>query len=201
MLYKYIVPIILAIFLTGFTANSLKAKENKEFLDNYIDNSQIFVKSETVNEFQYDDIQTKLLMTAYKEIGNVGGEKYWSWYGFNGPTAWCCCFVSWCADQCGLVEKGIIPKFASVSQGYNWFASKGLIQNSSIIPSTGMIAFFDYPEDDGGTAGFLDHVGIVKCVKDGYIYVIEGNYNNVCAENKYAIGNNMIVAYATPDYE
>jgi ribosomal protein L37AE/L43A len=28
------------------------------------------------------------------QLGNVGGEPYWSWYGFQGRVEWCACFVS-----------------------------------------------------------------------------------------------------------
>ena len=38
---------------------------------------------------------------ALTQVGNVGGEPYWSWYGFTNHVEWCACFVSWCADQCG----------------------------------------------------------------------------------------------------
>ena len=33
---------------------------------------------------------------AKSQVGNVGGQPYWSWYGFNSRVEWCACFVSWC---------------------------------------------------------------------------------------------------------
>ena len=48
--------------------------------------------------------------------------------------------------------------------------------------------------------GIPDHVGIVKDVKDGYVYCIEGNYRNTCKETKYAIGHKNILGYGTPKY-
>ena len=31
---------------------------------------------------------------AKSQVGNVGGQPYWSWYGFNSRVDWCACFVS-----------------------------------------------------------------------------------------------------------
>ena len=54
---------------------------------------------------------------ALTQEGN-GGDPYWSWYGFSSRVEWCACFVSWCADQCGYIESGVIPKFFSVFSRY-----------------------------------------------------------------------------------
>ena len=53
-----------------------------------------------------------IVEVAASQIGNVGGQPYWSWYGFDSRMEWCACFVSWCAEQCGYIETGIIPKFS-----------------------------------------------------------------------------------------
>lgn len=58
-------------------------------------------------------------------VGNVGGLKFCRWYGFSGRVEWCACFISWCANQCGYIEKGIIPKFAAVGDGVDWFKARG----------------------------------------------------------------------------
>ena len=60
----------------------------------------------------------EIVTVALSQVGNVGGEPYWSWYGFSGRVEWCACFVSWCANECGYIEAGVIPKFAAcTSQG------------------------------------------------------------------------------------
>ena len=51
-----------------------------------------------------------IVEVALTQLGNVGGEPYWSWYGFDSRVEWCACFVSWCAEQCGYLESGIAPK-------------------------------------------------------------------------------------------
>ena len=39
-----------------------------------------------------------LVRVALSQVGNVGGQPYWSWYGFAARKPWCACFVSWCAN-------------------------------------------------------------------------------------------------------
>ena len=64
----------------------------------------------------------ELVELAKRQVGNVGGQPYWSWYGFNSRVEWCACFVSWCYGQMGLSE----PRFAACqSQGIPWFQSHG----------------------------------------------------------------------------
>ena len=51
----------------------------------------------------------EIVTVALSQVGNVGGEPYWSWYGFGSRVEWCACFVSWCANECGYIEAGVIP--------------------------------------------------------------------------------------------
>lgn len=53
-----------------------------------------------------------IVTVALSQVGNVGGDPYWSWYGFTSRVDWCACFVSWCANECGYIDAGVIPKFA-----------------------------------------------------------------------------------------
>ena len=36
----------------------------------------------------------EIVTDALSQLGNIGGEPYWSWYGFNSRVEWCACFVS-----------------------------------------------------------------------------------------------------------
>lgn len=45
---------------------------------------------------------TDIVQVAFSQIGNVGGQPFWSWYGFDSRVEWCACFVSWCANECRL---------------------------------------------------------------------------------------------------
>ena len=49
----------------------------------------------------------EIVTVALSQVGNVGGQPYWSWYGFNSRVEWCACFVSWCANECGYIENGL----------------------------------------------------------------------------------------------
>jgi hypothetical protein len=86
----------------------------------------------------------EIVSVALTQIGNMGGEPYWSWYGFNGRVEWCACFVSWCANECGYIDAGVIPKFAGCIEGSNWFKERGLWQDGGFTPSGGHIIFFDW---------------------------------------------------------
>ena len=136
-----------------------------------------------------------IVSVALTQIGNVGGQPYWSWYGFNSRVEWCACFVSWCANECGYIDAGVIPKFAGCIQGSNWFKERGLWQDGSFTPSAGHIIFFDW-EGDGET----DHVGIVEKVENGTVYTVEGNSGDACKQNSYSIGSSVIYGYGTPAY-
>ena len=133
-----------------------------------------------------------LVAVALSQVGQVGGDPYWSWYGFGSRVEWCACFVSWCAGQCGLLENGVIPKFASCGAGVNWFQSRGQWLSGSETPQPGMVIFFKWYGSDSLTA---DHVGIVERVEDGRVYTIEGNSNNMVRQNSYPVGHGEIKGY------
>lgn len=141
----------------------------------------------------------EIVTVALSQIGNVGGEPYWSWYGFNSRVEWCACFVSWCANECGYIDAGVIPKFAGCVWGVEWFRDRGLWQDNSYEPRPGDIIFFDW-DDENGQDGESDHVGIVEKVENGTVYTVEGNSGDSCRENHYAVGHYEILGYGVPQY-
>lgn len=139
-----------------------------------------------------------IVTVALSQIGNVGGQPYWSWYGFDSRVAWCACFVSWCANECGYIDTGIIPKFASCTNGVSWFKERGQWADNDIQPTPGMIIFFDWDDpDEGGQDGLSDHVGIVEKFENGRVYTIEGNSGDSCRERSYPLGYYEILGYGT----
>ena len=136
-----------------------------------------------------------IVEVALTQIGNQGGQPYWSWYGFDSRVEWCACFVSWCADQCGYIESGLVPKFAGCVDGANWFKSNGKWQSRTYEPKTGDIIFFDW-EGDGTT----DHVGIVEKCENGTVYTVEGNSGDACKQRQYVVGSSNIYGYGIPAY-
>ena len=141
----------------------------------------------------------KIVTVALSQLGNVGGRPYWSWYGFESRVDWCACFVSWCANECGYLDVGVIPRFASCSIGIQWFRERGLWQDGGYEPRPGDLIFFDWDDEDGQD-GSPDHVGIVEKVEDGIVYTVEGNSGNACRGRQYAIGHDEIYGYGTPAY-
>lgn len=137
-----------------------------------------------------------IVEVVLSQVGNVNGDIYWQWYGLTSRTEWCAIFVSWCAEQCGYLENGIIPKFAMCqSQGVVWFKERSLWQERGYTPAVGDIIFFDWQGD-----GRSDHVGIVEKVENGRVYTIEGNSGNACKQNNYPLANIYIQGYGTPQY-
>ena len=128
---------------------------------------------------------------ALSQVGNVGGEPYWSWYGFTNHVEWCACFVSWCADQCGYLDSGTYPKFSGCVFGMQWFQQRGLWLDGSTEPAPGMLIFFDWATQDG----VPDHVGIVEKVENGMVYTVEGNSRDMCRQKQYSLGSTVILGY------
>lgn len=137
----------------------------------------------------------KIISVAAMQIGNSGGQPFWSWYGFGSRVEWCACFVSWCANECDYIDAGIIPKFASCDVGMNWFKNHSLWQTNTYTPREGDIIFFDWDSD-----GLANHVGIVEKIKDGKVHTIEGNSGDACKKLEYNLGDSRILGYGVPAY-
>ena len=144
----------------------------------------------------------EIVVVALSQLGNVGGQPYWSWYGFNSRVEWCACFVSWCANECGYLDAGVIPRTAGCISGSDWFKDRGLWQDNSYELRPGDIIYFDWDNkgSSGPQDGLADHVGIVEKVENGLVYTVEGNSGDSCRENRYAIGHYEIYGYGTPAY-
>ena len=145
----------------------------------------------------------EIVTVALSQIGNVGGQPYWSWYGFSSHVEWCACFVSWCANECGYIDTGVIPKFAGCITGSQWFKDRGLWQDRDYEPRPGDLIFFDWNNPGGFSGpqdGVPDHVGIVEKVENDVVYTVEGNSNDKCRGAHYPVGHYEIYGYGTPAY-
>ena len=136
-----------------------------------------------------------MVEVARSQLGQVGGEPYWSWYGFPSRVEWCAIFVSWVADQNGYIAEGRFPKFAGCSTGESWFRSAGAWQARGYQPSPGEVIFFDW---DGN--GVPDHVGIVESSDGSTVYTIEGNWGDSVHTDAYPINSPQIHGYGTPNF-
>ena len=127
----------------------------------------------------------QIVSVAMGQLGNSGGQKFWSWYGFESRVEWCACFASWCAEQSGMVASGQVLKFSSCAVGASWFQGQGRWKGKGYTPSAGDFIFFDWNKD-----GQVDHVGIVVNVANGRVNTIEGNTSNMVARRSYQLGGN-----------
>lgn len=141
----------------------------------------------------------QIVAVALSQVGNVGGQPYWSWYGFGSRVEWCACFVSWAANECGYIEAGIIPKYAGCVNGVEWFKERGLWQDNSYEPRPGDIIFFDW-DDENGQDGLSDHTGIVEKVENGRVYTIEGNSGDSVRQRDYPLGYYEVLGFGCPAY-
>ena len=198
--------ITLYITVTHKTATTMAyeygfTEEQKQMLNELLQDENASMWAAVLYGIHSADEQ--IVAVAESQIGNVGGQPYWSWYGFNSRVAWCACFVSWCANECGYIDAGVIPKFAGCVWGVDWFQDRGQWADGTATPVPGMIIFFDWDSPDGESGpqdGLSDHVGIVQKVEDGYVYTIEGNTSDSCAQRRYRIGYYEILGYGIPAY-
>lgn len=133
----------------------------------------------------------QFLAAAASQIGYREGwnGSYWNndnkfgkWYGMNG-VAWCAIFVSWCADQVGVLGE-LVPRYASCTAGLAWFRQRDESGNWPPRPGDIFILREHAPgrwnADSEGWAPI--HTGIVEAWTPdphggGYITTIEGNTN------------------------
>ena len=185
---------VLRINVAGMTAEEYASKFNLDEIE--------MATIELLKSDAFDDAWRETLYGLYgcedivevalSQLGNAGGEEYWSWYGFSSRVEWCACFVSWCADQCGLISSGEFPKFASCALGAKWFSERGQFEDKDYAPQCGTIIFFDWTDSKDGVP---DHVGIVEKAENGYVYTVEGNSSDRCVKGKYPIGCDEIFGY------
>jgi len=180
--------------LYGFDA------EQREYLAELLKDENNSIWAAVLYGIRYSDDQ--IVTVALSQVGNVGGEPYWSWYGFGSRVEWCACFVSWCADQCGYIDTGVVPKYAGCVNGVQWFKDRGQWIDGSAEPVPGMIIFFDWDNkgSSGPQDGQSDHTGIVQKVENGIVYTVEGNSGDSCRVNQYSVGHYEILGYGVPQY-
>lgn len=168
----------------------------------------------------------KMLVDCAKEQEGENSERYTEWYGIAATQPWCAVFVSWCAQKCGLIEKGVLPRFASCTEGFaEWFKPKGLFRTREMYePKCGDLIFFnwngkkwgtpwdepcgeaEYDKDAYTAQNNCYHVGIVEKVEDGKVYTIEGNSGSapndqtVVERRSYDLQYDCIRGYCIPNY-
>lgn len=117
------------------------------------------------------------------------------------PDDWCAMFVSYCTDNLGYIDAGIVHWFnGCTSMGIRVFESEGRLEKSSArggnySPNPGDIIFFT----NDGVSSY--HVGIVGANDNGKLTTIEGNTNSnswtssVVGSHSYDSGASKIYGY------
>ena len=141
----------------------------------------------------------ELVEVAIKEIGYKqgadGSTKYGTWCG-TGNANWCHAFVSWCANECGFIGEGILPKTGSCEDGRQWFIKRNEYQErGSYEPAPGDIVYFRH-----GNETVSHHVGIVEYAENGILHTIEGNSGGVVKRREYSLNATRIMGYGLPNY-
>ena len=185
--------------------------EAKKLFNNYVSINQdvtvkvLFDKNEKIDNINLDEINLKInreqvireriVKLAQEQLGNTG-EKYWTWYGFNHRVEWCCVFVSWLANQNGVLNKAI-PKFIWVKKGVDYYKERNRLRfPNAYTPKPGDVIFFDWNNNL-----VIDHVGIVEKVEKGYVYSIEGNVGlKDVQRRKSKLTAHYIYGYGVPEY-
>ena len=138
---------------------------------------------------------------ALSQVGQQGGQPYWSYYGFGSRVEWCACFVHWCMRH----TPSATSCYPTVSQSGNnascyyvsrWFMNNGQWGDRNY---TNLVAgdtiFFDWQGD-----GRTDHIGLVIGRDDTYVYTVEGNSGDACKVKSYLIGSSVIYGYGLMNY-
>lgn len=104
-----------------------------------------------------------IIVNWFKELGA-------SWVK-DDETAWCSCFMNWCAMRCGLEWPQLITKYFLSAR--SWLK----VGKELDKPELGCVVVF-WREDRTSWKG---HVGLYISEDDDHIYTLGGNQNNsVC---------------------
>ena len=152
------------------------------------------------------------------------GEMYWgmnreqvkAWTREMGKTPF---YPSWDADWCAWfvtnaartseISSYVIPNLTNCDR--TWYMNRGQYHTgrgwgSNYTPKRGDILYFDFDYDN-----YSDHTGIVRYVKNGRVYTVEGNYlhtvngssmswTNDVIYRSYSLYNDYIRGYSTPRF-
>ena len=139
----------------------------------------------------------KMVEVALSQVSsaNDGGAKFWQYMGFGSRVPWCAAFISWCADQCGYIDTGLVEYTAAADPTYYIQREQYFTRSEGYAPLPGDLIYFDWEQD-----GEIDHVGIVEYVQEGIVYTIEGNSGDAVQTLSYYLNDPQIDGFACPAY-
>lgn len=115
---------------------------------------------------------------------------------------WCACTWSALAIELGYTD--IIPLEISCSKLIELSKEMGIWQeDDAYVPAPGDGVVYDWQDKSGkaDNKGAPDHIGVVECVKNGIITVIEGNYSNSVKRRQLEVNGKYIRGFICPKYD
>ena len=122
-------------------------------------------------------------------------------YAVKYTDSWCATFVSAVAIETDCTD--LVPTECSCQQMIELFKKIGCwVENENRTPNVGDIIFYDWEDNgNGDNTGWSDHVGIVEKASNGYMTIIEGNYNDAVGRRVIAVNARYIRGYGVPKFE
>ena len=153
-----------------------------------------------LSQLDYHEGNSRSDFGGKNKSGNKNYTEYNRAFGTIGNSysyAWCAAFVSWCLDVAGARDSAG-GRFTSCTLWVERLRDLGLYSTraSGYTPKAGDLIFFK----SAGVTRASDHVGIVRYVKNGRVYTVEGNSSNKVSLRDYALTDTYIVGYGKPKY-
>jgi len=136
---------------------------------------------------------------ALLQVGQVGGQPYWSYMGFANRVEWCDTFVYWVYHFSG--NASLYPTHGYTAPNVNaaWtvalvnhFRAAGQWENNSFRNlAAGDVIFFDWDLD-----GRPNHVGIVIGRDANMVYFVDGNAGDQVRLQARMLDSAVILGYA-----
>ena len=153
-----------------------------------------------LSQLDYHEGNSSADFDGENEAGNRNYTEYNHAFGQIGGTygyAWCAAFVSWCLEEADAADSagGL---FASCTLWVERLRELGQYstRSSGYSPKAGDLIFFR----SAGVSRASDHVGLVRYVKGGKVYTVEGNSSDQVSLRQYVLSDTYIVGYGRPKY-
>jgi hypothetical protein len=189
--------------LSNLTSRTSEQETELQNLKDYYEITQEYI-SEVSDVYSgsgmsMDDISNANLITgdrngdqaittlALAQVGQAGGQPYWSWEGYGNRVSWCACFVSYIYAHTGHSD----VNYTSCTNGVAWFKSHGRWAPKGYKDlAPGDVIFIDWQAD-----GKVDHTGIVIGTDGTNVYTVEGNRSDKCIYWHYSLNSSVIFGY------
>ena len=135
---------------------------------------------------------------ALSQVGQAGGQPYWSYYGFSSRVEWCACFVHWAMRNTPSASSKY-PTTANnaycqtVANNFMSIGQWGDRNYTNLV--AGDTIFFDWQGD-----GHTDHIGLVIGTDGTNVYTVEGNSGDAVKVKSYPVGSSVIYGYGLMNY-